>query len=377
MARRASLIAKPKKVVKTSRTEQYIINRKYLGDEPVFTEPLSKIEYMQALSWYNYMSSVSDAREFLIDYLKNTGRANQVFKIKAISDAFIPTTLAWTCRLISRGFSIPVESVPYIEDRLSEILNIEYEKKEDETPKSTVSIQDRMKEKTRDLLGEIEGIIDDNLDQNHSFSLYDWLKSNEIPVAYVSAIVDKLNPVLMEFIEAHEGNDEQLKEAYRFLKKKQLEARIVFYNNLIEDAEKYADATKKTRAPRKPRTVSMEKKLKGLKWQKEDATFKVASINPEKIIGAQELWTFNTKYKTLTVLRAQDRGGLQIKGTSILNYDTSSSETKGTGRKSEYYISRVKEGGKIVLRKLMEELQSSKALAYRINENTILLRVIT
>ena len=89
--------------------------------------------------------------------------------------------------------------------------------------------------------------------------------------------------------------------------------RVVFFNKLIDDAQRYGNVTKKTRAPRKPRTISMDKKLKSLKYQKENNEFKIASINPEKIIGAQELWTFNTKYKIVTVFRAIDRGGLQVK----------------------------------------------------------------
>jgi hypothetical protein len=129
--------------------------------------------------------------------------------------------------------------------------------------------------------------------------------------------------------------------------------------------------------PRKPRAISVEKKLKNFKFQKEDNTFKIASVNPEKVIGAQELWTFNTKYKTLTVFRALDRGGLQVKGTSIINYDEATSVTKRTGRKPEVYVDKVLNGGKIVLRKLMDELKNDAPLAYRINENTILLKVVT
>ena len=65
-----------------------------------------------------------------------------------------------------------------------------------------------------------------------------------------------------------------------------------------------------------------------------------------------------------------------FKGTSITNYDDTNSFTKGTGRKTEDVVKRVLDGGKIVLRKIMEELKTDKALAYRINENTILLRVV-
>ena len=59
----------------------------------------------------------------------------------------------------------------------------------------------------------------------------------------------------------------------------------------------------------------------------------------------------------------------------IINYDEKTSFTKRTGRKPEEYVKRVLDGGKIVLRKIMDELKNDAALAYRINENTILLKV--
>jgi hypothetical protein len=228
-----------------------------------------------------------------------------------------------------------------------------------------------MRERQSDIIGDIEELID----SGETFSLYDWLKAKEIPAAYCPAIVAYYSPCLGELIEALEGGDPQLKEAYAHFNKKQLRERIEFFNKLIEDAERYGNVTKKTRAPRKPRAISVEKKLKNFKYQKESNEYKIASINPEKIIGAQELWTFNTKYKLVTVFRALDRGGLQVKGTSIVGYDEATSISKGTGRKPEIVLDKFKNGGKIVLKKMMEELKTNKPLQYRINENTILMKV--
>ena len=78
----------------------------------------------------------------------------------------------------------------------------------------------------------------------------------------------------------------------------------------------------------------------------------------------------------MTVFRAIDRGGLQVKGTSIINYDENNSVTKRTGRKPEVYVDKVLNSGKVVLRKLMDELKNDAPLAYRINENTILLKAV-
>lgn len=374
MARR-QLIARTKKKVRTTKSETYLVNHKYLGDEPSFKGEITRSEYTRYLNWYNTMCSINEAREYIETYLKNFGRNADLKIFKTVSDTWVPTTAAWIARMIHRGIPVPTESREFLERKLLDaIKNHSSEAKAETAPKTTnvISIQDRIRDKASDLIGDVEQL----LDKGEEFSLYDWLKSNEIPATYAPRIAAYYAPVLAELIEAAEGDDPQLNEGYKHFTKKQLNARIMFFNSMIEDAERYADTTKKIRKPRKPRTISVEKKLKNFKCQKEDNTFKIASVNPEKIIGCQELWTFNTKYKTLTVFRAIDRGGLQVKGTSIINYDEKSSVTKRTGRKPEVYVDKVLNGGKIVLRKLMDELKNDAPLAYRINENTILLKVV-
>ena len=374
MARRPALVKRKPKTVRVTKSEAYIVNKKHLGDEPII---VGEISVSKCLNWYNYMCTSSDARDYLKDYFKNTGKPELAKKLSKISDTDLPTTAAWLCRMMSRGYKPQGTTMQFVSSALINMWSKTKEETVEKSEKSTVSIQDRMKERAHDIIGEIEGMIDDYIYENQEFSLYNWLQSNEIPAAYASSIIAKLSPVLEELLEAYDGKCEQLKEGYRNYKKTDIKKLIAFYNTLIEDAERYSSNTKKVKTARKPRTVSVEKKIKNLKFQKEDATYKIASVSPEKIIGASELWTFNTKYKTFTVLRAIDRGGLQVKGTSITNYAEESSFTKSMGRKEPTeMVKRILEGGKLVLRKVMDDLKTEKPLAYRINENTILLRVV-
>lgn len=370
MARRQAIIAKTVKKPRVSYSEGYLINRKYMGDEPEFLGAMTEGEYGLALNWYNTMCDTKDAREYIKDYLLANGRKEEAKKLNKVSDTWVPTTAAWICRMLSRGYLLPISSGSYLENRLKET----FSKVSADEPKADIqkaSIQDRIREKTHDIIGEVEEM----LDSGEEFSLYDWLKAKAIPANYASFIANYYVSWLSELIEAYEGKDEQLKEAYKHMTKKQLGERIKFMNTLISDAEKYAGVTKKTRAPSKPRPVSKEKLLKKFKYQKEDNTYKIASINPEKIIGAQELWCFNTKNKVLTVFRALDRGGLQVKGTSIVSFDEATSLSKGAGRKPELVLEKIQKSGKIVLKKLMDELKTDKQLQERINENTVLIKV--
>jgi hypothetical protein len=355
-----------------TRSETYLVNKKWLGEEPVFTKPVTNVEFIKALSWYNSMCTNDEAREYMDTYLMNLGRNAELKVLKRVSDTWFPNSAAWAARMISKGYQLPETTKQYIDTKLKEVYARATEPPVTTEDRVKVSVQDRMKDKASDLVGEIEALID----SGEKFSLYDWLQKNKVPATYCSTIVAHYAPWLAELLEAYDNTDKQLKEAYSHFSKKQLTERIKFINSIISDAEKYAGVAKKTRAPRKPRPVSIEKKLKAFKYQKESTDYKIASINPEKLIGAQELWTFNTKYKTISVFRALDRAGLQVKGTTLIGYDEKTSMTRGTGRQTETLVKQVLAVGKVALRKVLDAAKTTKPLQMRINENTILLRVV-
>ena len=370
MARRQVIARKKVAKPRVTRTEAYLINKKYLGEEPEFNAPLSESEYAKALTWYNYMCTNEEAREYLVTYLNANNRKQQAKLINRVSNDWTSTTAGWIARMLTRGYELPKSSSAFFEQKIQEMI-ARVQPDESEKPTNVVSIQERMREKALDVVGDIEEL----LDSGNEFSLYDWMKARQLPAAYCNFIVNHYAPIVDELIQAYEGKDPQLKEAYSHLSKKDLKARIILFNQIVEDCERYSNVTKKVRKPRKPRTISNEKKLKHFKFQKEDGQYKIASVNPEKILGANELWTFNTKTKVVTVFRAMGPAGLQVNRTAIAGYDDQASFSRGTGRKTEDVLDKIQKGGKIVLRRLTDELKTTKPLQTRINEATILLKV--
>ena len=366
---RRQLITRNKKKFRVTKSETWLVNHKYLGDEPLLKDNYSAAQFGNALTWYNYMLSTNDAREYLETYLKHNNRLSEAKKIKSIPDTWIPTTAAWISRIILRGTNLSHNSLEFLENSLQSAFKKSVpEKKEEHNIAPVISIQDRIKERVNDIIGDIEIL----LDKEENFKMYEWLQVNEIPAIYANKIADFYQPLMDEYLRVINGDT----EGYERYTKKQMFDKQQMLSQLLNDCRRYTDTTKKIRKPRKPRAISVEKKLKFFKCQKENSSFKIASVPSEKIIGCQELWLFNTKYKTLTVLRAIDRGGIQIKGTSFTGYDEKNSFTKKTGRKPEYYLDKVLNSGKITLRKLMDEIKGEVQLSYRSNENTVLLRVI-
>jgi len=99
----------------------------------------------------------------------------------------------------------------------------------------------------------------------------------------------------------------------------------------------------------------------------------LVSVNPEKIIGANELWVYNTRYKTLGVYHAVNTvRGLSVKGCTIQHFDEDTSVQK-TARKPKDILSVL---NKRSLKKQLNNMKTKEqTMTGRINAQTILLGV--
>jgi hypothetical protein len=380
MARRPNVNAlkiTKKRVVRTTKTELQLINAKYLGQEPTWTSSheVDPVTYMKTMTWYNYMCTKDDARKYLETYLKNTSRDTDVKTLKGVPDSRIVDQTAWIVRILSRGAKLNQKTMEFLNDKIKEQLSYavkktEVEEKAQEKPKT--SIQDRVSDKVSDFIGQFEEAIDRD---SWTLSMYEWLQKHEIQPMLASRVAAFYRPIAEEAELLATKPDAQLAEAYNHYTKKQIKERAAFYASIMVDCERFSSNVKKTRAPRKPKAMTTEKQLKYFKFLKESKEYRVASIQPEKLLGAQELWTFNTKYKLLTVFYALDRAGLGVTGTSIKNYDENKSMTKRVGKKTEQHVQTVLTGGKRVVIKMLAELKDAPNLQHRINENTVLLKI--
>lgn len=178
------------------------------------------------------------------------------------------------------------------------------------------------------------------------------MKGLSVPV--VRRVADRLQRQYQEL--QFYDSDPQVKEAYRWLSKKQYRTLIALFEGIFADADKFIGNKNAQRKPRAKRVVSNEKKVANVKYLKESAEDQIVSVNPVKLVGANEAWLFNVRYGALTVLRSE--AGFDVKGTSILNYDPETSLTKNIGRKRKEILTKAVNYGKRQLRKLMEEVNA-------------------
>jgi hypothetical protein len=245
----------------------------------------------------------------------------------------------------------------------------------------TPSIQARVRDAAYRMTEEIENAIErfqadaENFDPK-AFKMLNMLKAVEAKAAHARIIKDFYSKDLAELEELASGNgDEQLKEGYSHRSRKQIKNLIIFYQEIMAACTMLAQEAKVNRAPRAKKAIPAEKIVGKMKYKKTDEPLKLVSVNPADILGAGELWIFNTKTRKLGKYIAAEFNTLGVKGTTITGFNEHTSVQK-TIRKPEEKLKEFKAAGKVQLRKFLDDINATDTkMNGRINEDTILLRV--
>jgi len=356
-------------------TQQKMIDKRHYGDEPVFSDGhiLTDGEKRNAYNWYRYMCDKDAVRSYLTNYLKTEDRNEDLKKLKSVADIWLPNTAGYIARLIERGAVVPIESLEFLERKLSEAVERSDKSEKVKESSDAPSVHDRIREKVIDFIGEIE----EKIDNEEVFSLYEELNVAEFPSLLAKRVADFYRPQAEELRKATKPTDDaDLKDGYKHLGKSKLKSLVEKYEALVTDADRYSGNVKKVRAPRKKKVISADKKVAKLNYLKEHNELQLHSINPTGIIGATSLWVYNTKAKRLTVYYAEGHSGLDVKGSTIIGFDAKTSETKTIGRVEKNTLTKVLDGGKIILRRLMSEVNTNAIETNgRINKDTIIMRI--
>jgi hypothetical protein len=370
MALKKRMIKAPKAVKpRKSRTVVKSIDDKYYGSEPIVVDAANHSKYRDALNWYNYMHELDQARDWLLDYMKSAGfQKAQIAAVRRCPKYRVPTTIGWQARMIMNGNKLTEQSMNFFNQRLNELFTLAEtieEEVETKVEKPAVSIQERTQAKIQQLITECEEAID----QDSNLNIYQWLQGKEATAQAAQSIRDYYASWIDDF-EADEF-DTRAEKKQRAEQKKYWEA-------FVADCDRYSGNKKiaKVRKPREKKQKSAVELVKSVKYQKEFPPLKIVSVHPGEMISAQQLWTYNTKYKKLTRYDASGPAGLQVKGTTLLGFDVDKSITKSV-RKPDVAIQQLLAAGKVTLRKFMDEIKTNETKPNgRINSDTILLRVI-
>jgi hypothetical protein len=369
-------------------------DEKYLGTEPDLRGDVTNAQVINAYNWYNYFYDADQAKAWIVEYLKEFYKTEKEL-IKNVNriDANNCRTTGWCCRILLLGGNLSQE----LQDRnIARIRSLadaaarastdssssssegasKEEGSTEKEVKQVISIQERVTNRANDLIADIEGHLDNFYRDGTMFKPVDWLAQQDVKPMIAQKIADHYKPLYAEIFDALNGKDDQLKEAYSSWKKPKLKTYMEFVRSIISAAETRATIVKAVRKPRKKKEKPASALVSKLKYKVKDDTLKLDSIDPKQIIGCNQLWIFNTKYRTLGVYNAMGPAGLSVKGSSIVGYDEKTSIVKKL-RKPTEQLNKLMQGGKIVLRKFMDDIKcKSKEATGRINNEVVLLRII-
>jgi hypothetical protein len=245
----------------------------------------------------------------------------------------------------------------------------------------TPSIQERVRDAALAMTEEIEDAIESfqlnpaDFDPK-AFKVLNLLKAKGAKAAHARIIRDFYASNMAELEELlGDAPEEQLREGYKHRTRRQVKALLAFYQEIESACTMLGQEAKLNKKPRAKKEQPKDKIVAKLKFKKTDEPLKLVSVNPVDIIGAKELWVFNTKTRKLGKYVAEEYKELGVKGTTITGFSEMQSVQK-TLRKPVDQLKEFKAAGKVQLRKFLDEINAvDTKMNGRLNEETILLKV--
>ena len=354
--------------------------------------------FRKAMDYYRLESDIKSYKPAVAKWMETVGCTKaDITAFKKVKDSRVGTTMGAVACCLNRGMTplradfnqgrdtaawLRAEIVKVIAEGKNDIDPDEAKAQEAAKPSVYVpSIQERVKEAALRMTDEIEDAIEgfqadpENFDPK-AFKMLNLLKGKEVKAAHARIIKTLYSRDLAELEELASGKgDEQLKEGYSHRTKKQVRNLIAFYQEIMSACDMLSQEAKVNRKPRAKKSVPAEKIVAKLKYMKTNEPLKLVSINPTDIVGAGELWVYNSKTRKLGKYVAAEYQTLSVKGTTIINFNESQSVCK-TLRKPEEKLKEFKAAGKVQLRKFLDDINATDTMMNgRLNEETILLKV--
>jgi hypothetical protein len=363
-------------------------DEKYTGPEPQWdTERALKMDQTEfdhflrkSFYYYNYHYNQKDTKKHVVEWMQNNDYPKaQVSDFIRSPDRMLSMTACSIVMAHRAGMPMRERQMEFLREQIAYVLEQSEPVVEAESTDKVVvkapSIQDRLNEKTSEHLAYFEALYDEVvMGASIDPKAFDYLTANSVPQSQINKFVELFEKRKAE-VGAGQGKlFEEHAEAYRHFKAADYKRHYAFLDSMLDSLEKYRDVKRATKKARVKKSPSKEKLVAKLKYCKQDPVLKLVSINPVDVIGAQELWVYNTKTRKLGQYVATSSAGFAIKGTSIENF-TAKSVSK-TLRKPEAQLADFMKAGKVQLRKYMEGIKATETLLNgRINADTVLLKV--
>ena len=384
MARRPSII-KAKSAKKTTRAPRRGVNRFSL---------MPTDNWDKARFFAHYDLERKDCGTKVKEYIKKNFDKEVLTKVNRLPDWKVDMNSHWAATahllevnpdLVPDGYKTGI--VKWVETLALEGAALTAKKEEtegEEKPKKVVNIQEIMREKADEALGDIEALFDEFIDSGFSkdFSVdkkvVSALATRNILPQHMASAIKRYQRLLDEYLEVQAGKCEQLNEGYSHYSKMQIRYTIKFIEDVIAAMNGYIGLKQAAKKPRAKKAVPVERvvaKLKHCKSFKDDALkLELVGLSPVKLHESTEAWVYDTAKRKMHHYVADDYSKcLMVKGNTIIGFDKKESGMK-TLRKPVEQIKALM-GSKPAARKYFKEIKAVEAVPNgRFNTGMIILK---
>lgn len=387
---RGTIFRKKKKVTISNARKSIMAEEKHVGRETtdwtnILPEDMEKKVY-ETLRHYGYFYDVKETYKWATEWVKQNRSSEEFKTFKGAPERFFSSTVSGLCKILSNGAVFNEKRMAFINKNIDDQIQRGINKAEEAAEEKIADVRKKspaeiVKERTSDFIAEIEEVIDMFGTKIwvdwENYSVYNELQRIDAPYNTAKAVVDYYTPLRDEIQELVEEKTDDLVEAYGWLGPRKRKQYLNIIQSIIDDAEKYMMSKKAVRKTRKKKITPASKQVDKMKYMSNSAEYKLVSVDPTNIVGASEVYLFNTKYRTMTYLVTQSPKGFEVKGTTIQGIDVEASYKK-TLRKPEEFFSDFAKTTKAKARNLLKNLKTKEATCNgRVNDQTIIVKVYT
>jgi len=384
MARRPALI-KAKASKKTTRAPRRGVNRFSLMP----TDNWDKAKFFA-----HYDLERKDCGTKVKEYIKKNFPKDVLTKINRLPDWKLDMHSHWAtaAHLLEVNPDLVPDSykngiVKWVETLALEGAELKANKEDtdgEEKPKKVVNIQEIMREKADEALGDIEALFDEFIDAKcpKDFSVNQKvvgaLTTRNVLPQHMATAIKRYQRLLDEHLEVQEGKCDQLNEGYSHYNKMQIRYTIKFIEDVIAAMNGYIGLKQAAKKPRAKKAVPVERvvaKLKHCKSFKDDALkLELVGLSPVKLHESTEAWVYDTAKRKMHHYVADDYSKcLMVKGNTIIGFDKKESGIKSLRKPVEQIKALM--GSKPAARKYFKEIKAVEAVPNgRFNADMVILK---
>ena len=352
--------------------------------------------FRDSMNWYSQNKTGKELKPQVINWLGSQGiDKTLISEFKRTKDAMCGITLGAVAACLVKGmprvhpeFNNGKDSGAWV---ITEVMKIvskgDFTEPEPQVVVKTginpiITIQDRIREQAGAMCEEIDAAIDNFIMDPEGFdpkqyNLVKLLRGKGAKAAQGRYIKSFYEFGHNELIELSSGKaDEQLREAYRHLPRKQVKKLIDFYQFIMDACDQIAAEAKVNKKPRAKKTKPAEDIVKKLKFRTSDDKLGIVSVPPAQIVKAQSVLVYNIKNRKIGLYVSLNSEGLGVKGTSLTNFTDKSIQK--TLRKPLEQLKELKDQNtqKRVETWFAKSIKTTETkLNGRLNEDTVILRV--